>query len=424
MLNIHPLKNKMLKRLVIAGGGAASSAIAGHLVRSGKISASDMLIIEPSSTSYYQPGFTMVAGGIMGDMSDPENPGHSVITHKTRDMFPSSIEILPEAIKSFQPTSNQLTTSSGATVTYDHLIVALGIQLDYDSIPGLHEALKDPTVPVGSIYKYEFALKMNRLVSSFNGGKAVFHIPPQPIKCAGAPQKIMYLSKDVFDKKKIKYSIDYYMAQPAIFSVPKYAKRLTEIAIGKGINLHYEHTLKKVDKFNRVAVFVGKDGKEIVQPFDLLHVPPPQKPVEALRGSELSDSVGFVTIDKDTLRHVKFPNVWALGDCTNLPTSKTFAAAMSQTAVLKENFERSLEGKDLKAKYNGYTSCPIFVGQHKLMLCEFKYGGELDESFSKKQEEPSRFFYLFKLFGFPFIYKHFLKRGWWYGRSTFFKPKF
>jgi sulfide:quinone oxidoreductase len=300
----------------------------------------------------------------------------------------------------------------------------MGIHLDYDSVPGLLDALQDPTSPVGSIYKFEYAVKMNKLVNSFKGGKAVFCIPPQPIKCAGAPQKIMYLSKDNFDKHNLSYSIDYYMAQPAIFSVPKYATKLTEIAKSKGINLHYEHVIKKVDKYRKVAVFTAKDGKEVEQAYDLLHVPPPQRAVDVLKGSPLSDPAGFITVDKDTLRHTKFPNVWALGDCTNLPTSKTFAAAMSQSIVLKHNLEKVLEGKETNAKYTGYTSCPIFVGQKKLMLCEFKYGGEVDESFSKSQDTPRWFFYLFKLFGFPYIYKHLLKRGWWYGRSTFFKPKF
>lgn len=414
----------MLKRLVVAGGGAASSALVGQIARSGKISPSDILVVEPSPVNYYQPGFTMVAGGILGDMSNPTNPNQGIITHKTKDMFPSGVQILPEAVQSFSPSSNQLITASGTTITYENLIVAMGIHLDYDSVPGLLDALQDPTSPVGSIYKFEYAVKMNKLVNSFKGGKAVFCIPPQPIKCAGAPQKIMYLSKDNFDKHNLSYSIDYYMAQPAIFSVPKYATKLTEIAKSKGINLHYEHVIKKVDKYRKVAVFTAKDGKEVEQAYDLLHVPPPQRAVDVLKGSPLSDPAGFITVDKDTLRHTKFPNVWALGDCTNLPTSKTFAAAMSQSIVLKHNLEKVLEGKETNAKYTGYTSCPIFVGQKKLMLCEFKYGGEVDETFSKSQDTPRWFFYLFKLFGFPFIYKHLLKRGWWYGRSTFFKPKF
>ena len=202
----------MHKRLVVAGGGAASSAIIGQIARSSNISPSDILVVEPSPVNYYQPGFTMVAGGILGDMSNPTNPNMGIIAHKTRDMFPSSVEILPEAVQSFSPSTNQLVTSSGTAITYENLVVAMGIHLDYDSVPGLLDALHDPSSPVGSIYKFEFAVKMNKLVNSFRGGKAVFCIPPQPIKCAGAPQKIMYLSKDVFDKHNLSYSIDYYMA--------------------------------------------------------------------------------------------------------------------------------------------------------------------------------------------------------------------
>lgn len=413
-----------MRKIVVAGGGSASSVLVGHLLRTGKIEPYNILVVEPSPINYYQPGFTMVGGGLIGDLSDPKNSSINIIRHQTRDMFHPHVQILNEAVKSFNPSNNQLTTSENKTITYEHLIVALGIHLNYESIPGLLDSLNDPTSPVGSIYRFDYAIKMNKVINSFNGGKAVFCIPPQPIKCAGAPQKIMHLANDTFQSKNLKnYSIDYYMAQPAIFSVPKYAKSLTEIAKQKGIILHYEHTLTKVDKANKIATFKDKEGKEVTQEFDLLHVPPPQRAVDVLKTSELVDGTGFVTLDKDSLRHTKYSNVWALGDCTNLPTSKTLAAGIGQSNVLTHNLIQVLENKQPTGKYQGYTSCPIFVGNNKLMLCEFKYAGEVDETFSSKQDVPARLYYMIKRFLFPYVYKYWFSKGWWFGKTTIFKPK-
>lgn len=415
----------MLKKIVVAGGGSASSVLVGHLIRNAKVAPSNILVVEPRSENYYQPGFTMVGGGLLGDLSDPSNSAINIIRHQTRDMFHPQVEILNQSVKSFNPANNQIITSEDKTISYEHLIVALGIQLNYESIPGLVDSLEDPSAPVGSIYRFDYAVKMNKIINSFKGGKAVFHIPPQPIKCAGAPQKIMYLAKDKFIKNNIQsYTIDYYMAQPTIFSVPKYSKSLTGIAKGKGIELHYEHVLTKVDKSTRIATFKNKEGKEVTQEFDLLHVPPPQKAPDVLKSSEIVDAAGFVTIDKDTMRHTKYANIWALGDCTNLPTSKTLAAGISQSNILTHNLSQVLDNKSPSAKYVGYTSCPIFVGQNKLMLCEFKYAAELDETFSYRQEIPSRLYYLIKRFFFPYVYKYWFKKGWWYGKTTIFKPRF
>lgn len=414
----------MMKKIVVAGGGSASSVFVGHLLRTGKVDPASVLVVEPSALNFYQPGFTMVGGGLLGDMSDPKNPNMNIIKHQTRDMFHPQVEILHQSVKSFNPANNQIITSEDKAISYEHLIVALGIQLNYESIPGLVESLDDPSCPVGSIYRFDYAVKMNKIINSFKGGKAVFHIPPQPIKCAGAPQKVMYLAKDAFVKNNIQnYTIDYYMAQPAIFSVPKYSNSLTGIANGKGIQLHYEHVLTKVDKSTRTATFKNKEGKEITQEFDLLHVPPPQKAPAVLKSSEIVDASGFVTIDKDSLRHTKYPNIWAVGDCTNLPTSKTLAAGISQSSVLTHNLLQSLENKQPTAKYTGYTSCPIFVGQNKLMLCEFKYAAQVSETFSYRQEVPSRLYYMIKRFFFPYVYKYWFKKGWWYGTTTIFKPR-
>ena len=413
-----------MHKLIIAGGGSASVAVVGHLIRSGRLLPKDILVIEPSAQHFYQPGFTMIGGGLLGDQTSVLRKSGSLIESPTSAMFNAGVTLLPKAVVGFDPENNSVNIGDGVSLQYENLVVAMGFKVDYEAIPGLLPALKSEQSKVCSIYTWDYALKTNRLTAEFKGGNAIFCQPNQPMKCAGAPQKIMYLSHDRFGKAGVNNAnIQFYCPQSAIFSVPKYSKKLTEIAKGKGITLNTEHLLTRVDDSKRIAYF--KNPKEEIEvPYDLLHVVPPHTPHEVLKKSKIVDANGFVDVNKETMRHAKFNNIWALGDCSNLPTSKTMAAALSQSNVLAHNYLNSLDSKPINAKYTGYTSCPIFVGQSKLMLCEFKYNGEIDETFTKYQDTPNRFFYWIKRFIFPRVYFQLVKRGWWFGRRTIFRPKF
>lgn len=411
-------------KFVVAGGGSASVSVVGQLVRTRRVDPSEILVIEPSPIHNYQPGWTMVGGGLLGTEEDIKRKSIHLLRQHTNEMFNSQVNILQKEVTGFDPENNKIIVTGDQEITYENLIVALGLRLDYDSISGLTPALEDSNSPVGSIYRWQYALKMNKSITKFKGGNAVFCMPAQPVKCGGAPQKIMYLAKDQFVKNGVNdYTINYYMPQPAIFGVPKYGNILQKIAESKGINVHSLHTLTKVDKDKRIAYF-KKDDNEIQVQYDLLHVTPLHKPLEVLKNSSIVDSTGFVNIDKFTLRHVKYPNVWSLGDCSNLPTSKTLAAALSQTNVLVHNIFSAIDGRPINAMYSGYSSCPIFVGQNKLLLCEFKYDGALDESFPFLQGAPHIFFYWMKRYFFPRVYLHMMKRGWWFGKHTIFRPNF
>lgn len=411
-------------KFVIAGGGSASSTMVGHLLRTRRILPSEILVIEPSRTHNYQPGWTMVGGGLLGSESDIMKESLFLLQQNTENMFHPKVEILQKEIINFDPENNKVFVSGNESVTYENLIVALGIATDYEVIPGLVQAIEDPNSPVGSIYKFPYALKMNKIIQEFKGGNAIFNMAPQPIKCAGAPQKIMHLAYEAFQKNGVgKVKVDYYMPQPVIFGVPKYANILKNIAASKGIGVFPEHQLARLEPEKRIAYFKNK-GSEIAVQYDLLHVTPPQRPVDVLKKSKIVDAAGFVDVDKYTLQHKKYPNIWSLGDCSSLPNSKTMAATMSQSLILVNNLFKMIDGKPLNAKYYGYSSCPIFVGNNKLLLCEFKYDGVLDESFPNLQNSPSRLLFLAKKYFFPRVYLHLIKRGWWFGRNLIFRPNF
>lgn len=203
----------------------------------------------------------------------------------------------------------------------------------------------------------------------------------------------------------------------------KYGDALEKMRIEKGVGAEFQSELLSLDPVKRVADFKTPKG-QVSRSFDLIHVTPPMSAPDFLKNSPLANAAGYVDVDKDTLQHVKYPNVFAIGDCSSLPTSKTAAAITKQAPVLVHNLLQQMKGGVLNAKYDGYTSCPILVGDKKLILAEFLYGGVPKESFPMDQSVPSTLGYYMKKDVFPFVYWQWFIKGQWYGNSAFFKPKF
>lgn len=411
-------------RVIIAGAGTGSMTVCSQLIRSGKVKPKEIAVIDPSKTHWYQPGYTLAAGGLYGDEKEVKNRYYDHFARDSKSLFHPDVTLIEKSVTNFNPVSNKIEVE-GQEFGYQDLIVAIGLSYDYSQVPGLLEAIQDENAPVGTIYEFQHALKINRLIKKFKGGNAIFSQPNQPLKCAGAPQKIMYLAESSWRKTGIRErsKIDFWIPQSSIFGVPFFAKNLEIIAKEKGINLHYEHLLTNVDWKNNKATFKKGDEIKIVD-YDFLHTAPPHTPPKVLKDSSIVNQAGFVDINQETMRHVKYNNIWSLGDCSSAPTSKTAAAAISQAPVLVHNILRSWENAETNAKYTGYTSCPIFLGDNKLMLCEFKYQGVPDTTFSSKQNEPSRLAYHLTKDILPPIYFSLLPKGVWYGRDSIFKPKF
>lgn len=286
--------------------------------------------------------------------------------------------------------------------------------------------MDDPTVPVATIYDNNYCQKWYKIMSEFKGKSAFFHQPPVPIKCAGAPQKIMHLSHEHWQKRGLNPQISFFSAADVIFGVPKYADMLTKISKEKGLNINLDHQLIEIKGKERIAVFKKiKDGGKLVEvPFEVFHAVPPQGPPNFLmQNKELTTPAGYVDVCQGTLKSTKKRNVWAVGDCCNTPNSKTAAAITNQVPVLVHNVLQSLKEETAMAHYGGYASCPLLIGGGKVILAEFKYTGKLDETFPMLQDKPRTMFGYFKTHLFPFAYFHLMPKGWWYGRSGVIKPK-
>lgn len=384
-------------QIVIVGGGNAGISVASQLLRKNK--ELDIAIIEPSDKHYYQPAWTLVGAGVFDVKKTIRNEA---------DVMPKKVKWIKQKVASFQPEANTIVLDNNETVAYQYLIVAPGIQLNWHEIKGLKETLGKNGVC--SNYSVELAPYTWECLSNFKGGKALFTNPNTPVKCGGAPHKIMWLAADYFKKHGTfdKSEIQYWSGGTRLFGVDKYEKTLKQVAERDKVQMNFFTKLVAIDGPNKKATFVGfgeqnKDQEYIVD-FDMIHVTPPQGAPDFVKNSPLANAAGWVDVDKNTLQHVKYSNIFSLGDASSLPTSRTGAAIRKQAPVLVKNLLELMAGKSLTGSYNGYTSCPVVTGYGKLVLAEFDYNNKPMETFPFDQSKERWSMYQMKTKLLPWLY--------------------
>lgn len=311
-----------------------------------------------------------------------------------------------------RPGSKSGKDGGGRTIGYDFLVVALGIQIDWGKVKGLEGEVGRNGVC--SNYSYDTVSYTWETIRNFKGGAAIFTHPATPIKCGGAPQKIMYLADDAFRRQGVreKSTIEFFIGDPVIFKVKKYADALMKVIERKGITVQFKHNLTELRVGSREAVFQNLDTKaEVVRKWDMIHVTPPMSAPDVIKQSPLANAAGWVDVDKATLRHVKFANVFALGDCSSLPTSKTGAAIRKQAPVLVQNLLAAISGGTPAATYDGYTSCPLVTGYGRLILAEFDYDLNPRETFPFDQSKERWSMYMLKKNVLPALYWQGMMKG-------------
>lgn len=389
-------------QILIVGGGTAGITVAARLVKG-----HDVAVIEPSEKHYYQPLWTLVGAGC-STIEQTERPETSVM--------PKGATWIKDAATGFDPDNNAVRTASGTTYTYDVLIVCPGIQLDWDRIPGVRDALGKNGV--SSNYLPEYAPKTWEFVQATTSGTAVFTMPAGPIKCAGAPQKIAYLACDYWREQGVLDDIDVHMVlpTPGMFGIPVFANELEKVCDDYGIQVHFEADLASIDAEAKTATFtsMNEGGEGFTLNYDLLHVVPHQSAPDWVKSSPLAQDApaGYVDVDKHTLQHVKYPNVFALGDAGSTPNSKTGAAIRKQAPVVAANVKAQLAGGTPGKKYMGYASCPITTSRSKMMLAEFDYTVTPTPSIPLiNTKKPRRDMWLLKKYGLPALYWNLMLKG-------------
>ncbi len=387
-------------RVVVVGAGAGGAGVAARLQQSGQ---ADVTLIDPAESHFYQPLWTFVGGGVF-----PRERSKRPM----REIIPAGARWLQTAVTEFKPEANQVVTRDGAVVDYDFLVVAPGIQINWQAIAGLQETLGRNGVC--SNYSYDTVPYTWETLQRLEAGRAVFSFPTTPIKCAGAPLKIMFLAEDHLRRtgRRAACEVVYNCGVGAIFRAPKYAAELVKICAARDVQVNYKQDLVAVRGESREAVFRDADsGNERIEKFDMLHVAPPMGPPEFLRHSPLADAAGWVEVNRATLQHTRFANVFSLGDASNLPTSKTAAAIRAQAPVLAANLLAVAAGRAPAATYGGYTSCPLVTGYGRLMLAEFDYDLQPCETFPFDQGKERLSMYWLKKHFMPTLYWQALVRG-------------
>jgi len=367
--SVAAIRQGTVHDVVIVGGGAGGLAAAASLLK--RRPTLDIVVVEPREEHYYQPGWTLVGAGVFQrDQTE----------RRMADVMPKGVKWQKSAVAAFEPEHNAVVLEDGERVSYRTLVVAPGIKLDWAAVEGLTDTLGRNGVT--SNYKFDLAPYTWELVQGLRGGRALFTQPPMPIKCAGAPQKAMYLSCDHWRRRKRLADIDvqFFNAGGVLFGVADYVPALEKYVERYNAGLNFHHNLVSVDGAARTATFKvsgGDDGGLRTEQFDMLHVCPPQTTPDFLKQSPLADTAGWMAVSPETLVSAGYGNVFGLGDACSAPNAKTAAAVRKQAPVVAENVIAVLDGKAPRAVYDGYGSCPLTVERGKIVLAEFGYGGRL-----------------------------------------------
>ncbi|MCA8907601.1 MAG: TIGR01244 family phosphatase [Rhodospirillaceae bacterium] len=393
--------------VVIVGAGAAGIAVAASLRK--RKPDLEVALIDPADIHYYQPGWTMVGGGIFEAAETVRTMG---------SLIPKGVHWIKTAVAAFEPKDNAVILDGCRVVRYTRMIVCPGLKLDWQKVEGLEETLGRNGVT--SNYRYDLAPYTWQLVQKLKAGRALFTQPPMPIKCAGAPQKALYLSADHWFRNNVleKIDIQFMNAGGVLFGVKDFVPALESYMQKYRASLNFFHNLVAIDGPAKKAVFEVRKPDAPVErveaEFDMIHVCPPQTAPDFIRVSPLADEAGWVDVDQATLRHKTFENIWSLGDAMNAPNAKTAAAARMQAPVVAQNIVADINGHSPSAQYDGYGSCPLTVERGKIVLAEFGYGGALKPSLPKfliDGTRPSHLAWVLKEKMLPPIYWRGMLRG-------------
>lgn len=375
-------------KIVVIGAGAAGTALVNRLVE--RLEGAEITIVDGRKEHLYQPGLSLVAAGL--------KPASYTVS-QTADWLPQGVTLVAEKAAAIDPLTKTVSTEGGTKLSYDFLIVAPGLVLDYDAIPGFSMDLVG-TNGVGALYSGpDAAAKTWDAARKFTeeGGIALMTRPATEMKCAGAPLKHAFLVEDIASRSAAagKFEIHYTAPQPALFGVPIVAEKVRMLFEQRGIKTHMQHKLLSIEPGTKRATFEkteidattkAETKSNVELPYDYLHVIPPQRAPEVIRQSGLSwadkwADQGWVECDNATLRHLRYPEIFALGDVAGVPKGKTAASVKWQVPVVEDHLIAAIEGKEGTATYNGYTSCPLITRVGRAMLVEFDYKNNLVPSF-------------------------------------------
>lgn len=390
--------------VLIVGGGAGGLAAAASILK--RRPSLTVAVVEPNGTHYYQPAWTLVGGGAFR----PADTARAMAR-----VIPRGAKWIRASVAGFEPEQNQVVLDDGDRIAYRALVIAPGLELHLDGVEGLRESLGHNGVT--SNYLFDYAPYTWECVQNLKSGRALFTQPPMPIKCAGAPQKALYLSCHHWEQHGVLGDIDvhFHNAGGVLFGVEAFVPPLMEYVRRYQAHLDFNSNLRAVDAGQRKAWFTDTDaeGKQSdrEESFDLLHVTPPQRAPRCVRESALANQAGWLDLHEHTLQHTRFDTVFGLGDASGTGNAKTAAAVRKQAPVVAENLIAVLDQTPPNAHYDGYGACPLTVENGKVVMAEFGYQGVLQSTFPLDPTQPRKLYWLLKSKGLPHVYFDLMLKG-------------
>lgn len=367
-------------RIVIIGAGAGGMAVANRLSR--RLNGASITVVEARETHHYQPGWTLVASGVW----KPEKT-----VRPNSQFMPGNVDWIRSSATAFDPDNRTVALANGETLSYDYLVVATGIQLNYEEIEGMSADLVGQH-GIGSVYaSLEGATRTRNLIDQWiarGQGQGIFVHAPTPVKCAGAPLKMTFttLSRLEATGNRDQFEVDFFSPGGGVFSQPWVNDFVIQRFAEQGVNRHSFHTLTAIQPQDRTATFTLGDGSTVTRDYDFIHVVPPMSAPDAVRNSALVNEEGrfarnWLDVDMYTMQHNRYPEVFGIGDVIGAPINKTAASVKAQAPIVEANLIAAIQNQPLPRKHNGYTSCPLITGIGKAMLVEFGYDMEFLPSF-------------------------------------------
>ena len=395
-------------KFVVAGGSIGGLTVAARLLRA--VPEADITIIEPRDEHHYQPGYTLVGAGVYN---------RDDVLFDQKSLFLPGMKWVKDYLEAFEPERNRVITGSGDIIDYDYLIAGLGVEPDFDSVKNLKEALI--TDYVANIYDLSSGEKFRKLAREFDSGNAVFTYPAGFVKCGGVPQKITWLSEDLWrnEGKHNRIEIHFHTTRNTLFpAVPRLDEAVKPLIDARGINNHFNQTLRAIDISTRTAIFEESTENdslhEIRRPYDLLHPMPRFRTPKPLRDGPLTrEGIGGQLSDnRHTLQHQQYPNIFGVGDCAATGAAKTAATIRKQAPVVAGNLIDLALGYEPSNKYDGTSGCPLLTRYGRCMMFEFDFEGNLIHEWLYRPTQETRIWWDFKVHGLKQLYRHIMMNGY------------
>lgn len=397
-------------KFVVAGGSIGGLTVAARLLRA--VPGADVTIIEPKSVHHYQPGYTLVGAGVYNTED---------VQYKQGSLFHSGMKWVKDYVEAFEPEQNRVVTRSGDIIPYDYLVVGLGVETHNNQVENLTEALETPYV--SHIYDLQKSAKFRQMADAFDGGTALFSYPTGYVKCGGAPQKITWLSEDLWRGKgnglRERTDIHFFTPRNAVFpAVPRVNDVVTKLVEDRGVNNHYHHVLRAIDTSTRTAIFEqtteNGETREVRRHYDFFHAMPAFRTVKPLREGPLTrDGIGGqLSVDRETLQHRQYPNVFGVGDNAATGAAKTAATIRKQAPVVVGNMIDSVMDRELSNKYDGASGCPLLTRYGRCIMTEFDFEGNLQQEWLFQSTRETRLWWDFKVHGLKRLYRHVMMNGY------------